>query len=78
MTKGRVAAQACSRACWTVGWFSNSVTVGARIAYRLGVPVDEVSLVLEGGAIAVDGAGTLVTTERCLLNANRNPGGARL
>ena len=33
-----------------------------------------VPFVLEGGSIAVDGDGTVFTTEQCLLNENRNPG----
>jgi agmatine deiminase len=34
-------------------------------------------LVLEGGSIHVDGEGTCLTTEECLLNRNRNPGLSR-
>ncbi|HLH14921.1 MAG TPA: agmatine deiminase [Solirubrobacteraceae bacterium] len=34
-------------------------------------------LVLEGGSIHVDGEGTVMATEECLLNANRNPGLSR-
>lgn len=32
------------------------------------------NLVLEGGGIEVDGRGTAIITESCVLNANRNPG----
>ena len=53
--------------------YDRDAQIGARIAHALGFPVHEAPLVLEGGSFAVDGAGTLVTTERCLLNANRNP-----
>jgi agmatine deiminase len=47
--------------------------VGAAMARHLGLEVTEADMVLEGGSIAVDGRGGLVTTERCLLNPNRNP-----
>lgn len=33
--------------------------------------------VLEGGSITTDGEGTVITTESCLLNKNRNPGYSR-
>jgi agmatine deiminase len=36
-------------------------------------PSRTVGFVLEGGSIESDGAGTILTTSRCLLDANRNP-----
>ncbi len=47
--------------------------VAIRVATGLGVRVFEPGIVLEGGSIDVNGCGTLLTTEACLLNPNRNP-----
>ncbi len=60
---------------WGEKWsaWDADAAVGAEIANYLGLPVHEVPIVLEGGSIAADGAGLLVTTERCLLSRNRNP-----
>lgn len=44
-----------------------------RVAEILGLPVFTPGMILEGGSIDVNGRGTLLTTESCLLNPNRNP-----
>jgi agmatine deiminase len=48
--------------------------IPTRIARWMDVPVSEPGMILEGGSIDVNGAGTLLTTTSCLLNPNRNPG----
>lgn len=68
----------------TVNWMFNAwgglyadwsldEVIPIRIAENLGVDFYDAPLVLEGGSIHVDGEGTLLTTEECLLNPNRNP-----
>jgi agmatine deiminase len=47
--------------------------VARELAALLKVPVFEHDMILEGGSIEVNGAGTCLTTEQCLLNKNRNP-----
>jgi len=47
--------------------------VPTRIAQILDRPVFYPRMILEGGSIEVNGAGSLLTTESCLLNQNRNP-----
>jgi agmatine deiminase len=46
--------------------------VGERLATRAGFDFAKAGWVLEGGAIDGDGSGTVITTEQCLLNPNRN------
>ncbi|MDX6640502.1 MAG: agmatine deiminase, partial [Solirubrobacteraceae bacterium] len=50
---------------------------GGVLAERYGDAVVRAPFVLEGGSIAVDGEGTLITTEECLLHPNRNPSMSR-
>ncbi|MDT0576742.1 agmatine deiminase family protein [Croceicoccus sp. F390] len=47
-------------------------TIGATLAHDAGLALETADWILEGGAIDTDGTGLVVTTEQCLLNANRN------
>jgi agmatine deiminase len=47
--------------------------VGAKVLEVEGADRYRAPIVLEGGSIHVDGKGTVLTTEECLLNPNRNP-----
>ncbi len=54
--------------------WANDDLVAAKVCELEGAPRYRAPLVLEGGSIHVDGEGTCLTTEECLLNPNRNPG----
>jgi agmatine deiminase len=47
------------------------------VAARAGLPIERSAMVLEGGGIEVDGEGTAIVKESCVLNRNRNPGLSR-
>jgi agmatine deiminase len=53
--------------------WDRDAAIGGALVDHVGDPRYEAPLVLEGGAIVVDGAGALITTEQCLLHPNRNP-----
>lgn len=53
--------------------YSDDAAFGGRVIEALGMRKYDAPMVLEGGSIAVDGVGTLMTTEQCLLDPNRNP-----
>jgi agmatine deiminase len=47
--------------------------VSARVALLAKADYKRHDFILEGGAVEMDGEGTLLTTRQCLLNPNRNP-----
>jgi len=52
--------------------YDKDAAIAALLLEHLGIERFGSPMVLEGGAIAVDGTGRLVMTEQCLLNPNRN------
>ena len=53
--------------------YDRDALIPERIASHLGMRRYEAPMILEGGSFFVDGEGTLLTTEQCLLHPNRNP-----
>ncbi len=53
--------------------YGDDAKLGAGLCEHLGIAAYQAPMVLEGGAISTDGQGSLLTTEQCLLNKNRNP-----
>ena len=54
--------------------WAKDAALGHRLAEYLGIRTFSSGVFMEGGGINVDGCGTVLTTEQCILNANRNPG----
>jgi agmatine deiminase len=46
--------------------------IDKRLAKKAGLPFSKADWILEGGGIDGDGSGTVITTEQCLLDPNRN------
>ncbi len=65
--------------CWGRKYepWEHDDAVPAALEERLGLPRFRADFVLEGGAVDGNGAGTVLTTESCLLHANRGAGRTR-
>ncbi|MEE4277423.1 MAG: agmatine deiminase family protein [Halieaceae bacterium] len=57
--------------------YADDAHLAERILSSIGVPAIRSELVAEGGGLSVDGEGTLLTTDSCYPNANRNPDWSR-
>jgi agmatine deiminase len=53
--------------------YGDDAALAEALLDRLGIAVRRAPIVLEGGAFCSDGDGTLLITEQCALNPNRNP-----
>lgn len=53
--------------------YDDDDAVPTRIAEQFKLPVFYPKIVMEGGSVEFNGAGTVLTTTDCLLNKNRNP-----
>ena len=74
--QGDVAAACFAFNAWGGNYepFDDDAQAGPRLLSQLGLRMFQSGMIAEGGGITVDGEGTLITTETCFLNPNRNPG----
>lgn len=77
---GEVAIVSFEFNAWGERWhpYDSDNALPERLADFFGIPVFRAPMVLEGGSFFVDGEGTVLTTEQCLLDPNRNPGMSRV
>jgi agmatine deiminase len=53
--------------------FDDDDRIPIKVAEYLGLPYVQPGIIMEGGSVEFNGAGTVLTSQSCLLNPNRNP-----